>query len=110
MSTSKNISNLIINKVESQAVYDYMKATGLVNEDELYLVNDTGSIDVSSINGLDTYLINEYSFAKIAYGSYIGEGTRTNFTSLENLISNGRQIQLPFEPVKMTINNDTVLR
>ena len=60
MPTSNNISNLIINKVESQTVYDSMKTKGLINEDELYLVNDTGnsSIDASSITGLDTYLNN----------------------------------------------------
>ena len=110
MSTSKNISNLIINKVESQTVYDSMKNRDLLNDDELYLILGDANIDASSINGLDTYLTNEPCSAKIVCGSYIGEGTRTNFTSLENLISNGRQIQLPFEPVKMVINNDTVLR
>lgn len=43
MPTNKNLSNLVINKVESQAVYDQMKAQNLINEDELYLINDTGS-------------------------------------------------------------------
>ena len=110
MPTSKNISNLVINKVDSQAVYDSMKTKGLINDDELYLINYTGSIDASSISGLDIYLTNEPCSAKIVCGSYIGEGARDNFTSLANLISYGRQIKLPFEPVKMIINNDTVLR
>lgn len=42
MATEKQISNLVINKVESQAVYDYMASNNLVNEDELYLIENTG--------------------------------------------------------------------
>lgn len=38
MATEKNISNLIINKVENQEVYDYMVTNNLINEDELYFV------------------------------------------------------------------------
>ena len=45
MATTKNIKNLIINKVESQAVFDYMVSNGLVNEDELYLVQgESGAV------------------------------------------------------------------
>ncbi len=44
MPTNKNLSNLVINKVESQTVYDQMKAQNLINEDELYLVNDTAEV------------------------------------------------------------------
>lgn len=42
MATEKQISNLVINKVESQAVYDHMVSNNLVNEDELYLIENTG--------------------------------------------------------------------
>lgn len=42
MATEKQISNLVINKVESQEVYDYMASNNLVNEDELYLIENTG--------------------------------------------------------------------
>lgn len=49
MSTEKNLSNLVINKVESQTVYDYMKANNLINDDELYLVQDVGEIDAAAI-------------------------------------------------------------
>lgn len=38
MPTNKHLTDLIINKVESQAVYDYMVANNLINDDELYLV------------------------------------------------------------------------
>ena len=66
MSTSKNISNLVINKVDSQAVYDSMKTKGLINEDELYVVlgTVTEKIDASSITGLDTYLSDKYYVKK----------------------------------------------
>lgn len=50
MATEKSISNLVINKVKNQEVYDYMASHNLINEDELYLVQDTetGSIIVDS--------------------------------------------------------------
>lgn len=51
MPTNKNLSNLVINKVESQAVYDQMKAQNLINEDELYLINDTGSSGTIEYDG-----------------------------------------------------------
>lgn len=38
MATTTDIKNLIINKVESQTVFDYMLANGLLSEEELYLV------------------------------------------------------------------------
>lgn len=40
MATEKNISNLVINKVENKSVYNYMVQNNLVNDDELYLIND----------------------------------------------------------------------
>ena len=49
MATEKNLNNLVINKVESQTVYDYMKANNLINDDELYLVQDVGEIDAAAI-------------------------------------------------------------
>lgn len=42
MSTEKNLSNLVINKVASQEVYDYMKQNNLINTDELYFVQGEG--------------------------------------------------------------------
>ncbi len=44
MATEKQISNLVINKVESQDIYDYLSSNNLLNEDELYLVkSDEGN-------------------------------------------------------------------
>lgn len=40
MPTSKNLDSLVINKVESQEVYEWMKANNKTNEDELYLTPD----------------------------------------------------------------------
>ena len=40
-STSKQISSLKINKVPSAAVYNKMVAQNLINDDELYLVQET---------------------------------------------------------------------
>lgn len=39
--TSKKVEDLVINKVASQAVFNQMKASGQVNDDELYLVEGT---------------------------------------------------------------------
>lgn len=44
MPTNKNLSSLVINKVESETVYNQMKTQNLINEDELYLVNDTAEV------------------------------------------------------------------
>ncbi len=108
MPTSKNTSNLIINKVESQAVYDYMKATGLVNEDELYVVLGEDKIDASSITGMDTYLSGSY-IVKSVSGSYAGNTNSNNpndqFKSIDAIKTGGRKIQFPFTPIKITFND-----
>ena len=38
MATEKTLSTLVINEVESMAVYKYMKENSLINPDELYFV------------------------------------------------------------------------
>ena len=43
MPTTSTIENFVINKVESQEVFDFMKANGLVNDTELYLIPDEGA-------------------------------------------------------------------
>lgn len=43
MPTEKNVTNLVVNKVESQEVYDYMVANNLINDDELYFVQGSDS-------------------------------------------------------------------
>ena len=53
MASSKNLNNLVINKVESQEVYDKLKATHQINEDELYLIEgeEDKLVDIQ-INGV----------------------------------------------------------
>ena len=53
-STSKQISSLKINKVPSAAVYDKMVAQNLINDDELYLVQET------------EHVINKFTFTATA--------------------------------------------
>lgn len=77
MPTNKNLSNLVINKVESQTVYDQMKAQNLINEDELYLVNDTAevaahtqsadTITEGTFGAVDVYAVNytDYTEARV---------------------------------------------
>ena len=48
MATEKELNSLVINKVESTNVYNYMKQNSLLNEDELYLVlGDDGYVHPS---------------------------------------------------------------
>lgn len=44
MPSSKNISSLVINKVPSSEIFNSIKSQGLVNEDELYLVEDDSGL------------------------------------------------------------------
>lgn len=57
MATEKELNSLVINKVESTNVYNYMKQHSLLNEDELYLVlGDDGYVHPSytEITGVPT--------------------------------------------------------
>ena len=52
MATEKNLNNLIINKVENQAVYDYMKTNNLINTDELYFISGADDNATETESGL----------------------------------------------------------
>lgn len=52
MATEKNLNNLIINKVENQAVYDYMKINNLINADELYFISGADEVATETESGL----------------------------------------------------------
>lgn len=54
MPTEKGLSNLIINKVESKEVYNYMVANNLVNEDEMYLVQGDDEVQIIVDSALNT--------------------------------------------------------
>ena len=54
MPTEKGLFNLIINKVESKEVYNYMVANNLVNEDEMYLVQGDDEAQIIVDSALNT--------------------------------------------------------
>jgi hypothetical protein len=68
MATSKEIANLVINKVESQAVYDYMVENNLVNDDELYLIEGDSSDDGGQIF-VATYDVTTFEEIKEAHNA-----------------------------------------
>ena len=53
MPTSKNLTSLVINKVESKEVYKYMKNNNLINEDEFYLTPEDNIAIASSSDGIE---------------------------------------------------------
>lgn len=82
MSTEKNLSNLVINKVENQAVYEYMKSKNLINSDELYFVSGADEVATETTDGLMSAEdkikldgieggaeINQNAFSNVAIGS-----------------------------------------
>ena len=65
MSTEKNLNNLVINKVESQEVYNYMKANALINEDELYLVEGENEITITEATETESGLMSASDKVKL---------------------------------------------
>lgn len=57
MPTSTKMTNLIINNVDNQEIYNYMKANGLINENELYLVKGDDDVYATKSTKIDTTLI-----------------------------------------------------
>ena len=43
MPTSKQVTNFVINKVPTKAIFEKMKSQGLINDDEIYLVEEDDS-------------------------------------------------------------------
>lgn len=87
MPTKKNVTNLVINKVESQEVYDYMVANNLINDDELYFVQGSDSSEntgnaiayglYSHAEGKDTLAFGEASHAEGVGANPLGTVTIT---------------------------------
>lgn len=95
MPTEKNVTNLIVNKVESQEVYDYMVANNLINDDELYFVQGSDSSGnagnaiayglYSHAEGQETLAFGEASHAEgaglLSFGTVItGNAGATTYT------------------------------
>lgn len=87
MPTEKNVTNLVVNKVESQEVYDYMVTNNLINDDELYFVQGGDSSGnagnaiayglYSHAEGHDTLAFGEASHAEGAATNPLGTVTIT---------------------------------
>lgn len=58
MATEQQLNKFVINKVENQDVYDYMVENGLVNDDELYIVEGDTKIAEEDLDGLLAEKIN----------------------------------------------------
>ena len=101
MPTEKNVTNLIVNKVESQEVYDYMVTNNLINDDELYFVQggdssgNTGDAIAyglySHAEGHDTLAFGEASHAEgggqLSFGIVItGNAGATTYTYSEDFL------------------------
>lgn len=100
MPTEKNVTNLIVNKVESQEVYDYMVTNNLINDDELYFVQGSDSSGnagnaiacglYSHAEGQDTFAFGEASHAEgaglLLLGTVItGNAGATTYTCSKNI-------------------------
>ena len=109
MSTEKNLSNLVINKVESQTVYDYMKQNSLINEDELYLI--PGSED--NATETESGLMSAEDKVKL---NNIAEGAEVNVQSDWNITDTTSDAYIKNKPTALpadggnadTVNNHTV--
>lgn len=87
MPTEKNVTNLIVNKVESQEVYDYMVTNNLINDDELYFVQGSDSSGnagnaiayglYSHAEGNNTFAFGEASHAEGSGANPLGTVTIT---------------------------------
>lgn len=58
MATEQQLNKFVINKVENQDVYNYMVENGLVNDDELYIVEGDTKIAEEDLDGLLAEKIN----------------------------------------------------
>ena len=82
MPTTKNINDLVINKVESNEVFEYMMAHDLINEDELYLVQGDGSTDVP------TDIVIDSEFSSISENPVQNKVITTAINNLNTLVGN----------------------
>ena len=51
MPTEKELTNLVINKIENPEVFKYMQNNSLINADELYLVGGDDDVATQTENG-----------------------------------------------------------
>lgn len=107
MSTEKNLNNLVINKVESQEVYNYMKANSLINEDELYLVEGENEIAITEATETESGLMSASDKVKL---NGIEDGA--NKTIVDSTLSStsgnpvqNKVINSKFDEIKVSIDS-----
>lgn len=109
MPTEKNLNNLVINKVENKAVYDYMKTNNLINADELYFVTGADENATEAESGL-------MSAADKTKLDGIAEGAEANVQSDWNVTNTTSDAYIKNKPTALladggnadTVNNHTV--
>lgn len=77
MAISKDINNLVINKIENQQVYDYMVQNNLINDDELYLVQ-----------GDEEDIVVDSSLSSTSENPVQNKVVKAKFDSVESTIGN----------------------
>ena len=91
MSTEKNLNNLVINKVENQDVYDYMKANNLINSDELYLIEGNDEVSIPEATQTSSGLMSAEDKTRldglVATGGEANQNAFSNVVIGENIIT-----------------------
>lgn len=90
--TEKELSTLVINKIDSASTFERMKSAGQVNEDELYLIGGDGTGGVTGVKGSaeDSYRTGQVSISK----ANIGLGNVDNTSDADKPVSTATQTAL----------------
>lgn len=98
--TEKELSTLVINKIDSAATFEAMKAANKINEDELYLIGGDGAGGVSGVKGSaeESYRTGQVSISK----ANIGLGNVDNTADTAKPISTAQQKALDGKVDKVT--------
>lgn len=98
--TEKELSTLVINKIDSAATFEAMKAAGQVNEDELYLIggNDAGGVTGVKGSAETAYRTGQVSISK----DNIGLGKVDNTSDAAKPVSTAMQTALDGKVDKVT--------
>lgn len=98
--TEKELSTLVINKIDSAATFEAMKAANKINEDELYLIGGDGAGGVSGVKGSaeESYRTGQVSISK----ANIGLGNVDNTSDANKPISTVQRTALDGKVDKVT--------
>ena len=98
--TEKELSTLVINKIDSAATFEAMKAANKINEDELYLIGGDGAGGVSGVKGSaeESYRTGQVSISK----ANIGLGNVDNTSDANKPISTAQRAALDGKVDKVT--------